>query len=207
MTRTKQQKSEFVSGLGAAFEFVKAISDEVRKLGGNDDDLRKVITQAKLRRQIAESILGRGGKFPSLIHAPELIPEYTDKDGKKCKWEVVEDVEPTPDLDIGKLKTRSFLKDSNKNGYIGGEEMRKRAAESKGGNLGLSDGKIMLVDGGKLIPKEFLDFYIPLPGTLLRGSGGHLNVPYLGFRDGRWDLRFGWLGGGWGDDGRLACSE
>jgi len=45
----KQQKSEFASGLGAAlFEFVKAISDEVRKSGGSDDDLRKVIAQADL---------------------------------------------------------------------------------------------------------------------------------------------------------------
>ena len=137
------------------------------------------------------------GRFASEIHAAELIPKG---------WTVVEDVEPTSDLDISKRKPSSFLKDSDKNGYIDGPEMRKRAPEFKG-NLGLSDGKIMLADGGKLIPKEFRDFYIPLPGTLLRDPDGRLHVPYLNFDVGRWVLSFDWLDDVWAGRGRLACSE
>lgn len=142
--------------------------------------------------------------FPSFIYAPELIPEYTDKDGNKRKWNVLEDIAPSQ-FDTNKLKPRSFLKTSDKKGYISGEEMRQRAVEFKG-NLGLVDGKRMLAEQDK-IPKEFRDFCIPLPGTLLRDSGGRLFVPCLRFGGRRWVLIFGWLGLGWRDGDRLACSE
>ncbi|TSC84638.1 MAG: hypothetical protein G01um101413_22 [Parcubacteria group bacterium Gr01-1014_13] len=195
MARTKQQKSEFVSGLGTGFEFVKAISDEVRKLGGSDDDLRKVITQTALRRKIAESIMvGRdGSKFPSLVHAAELIPEG---------WTVVEDV-VLSSFDVSGLKPRSFLKERETS--ISSEQMRKRAAEFHC-NLGLSDAKRMLAEQDK-IPVEFRDFYIPFPGTVLRDPGGDLSVPYLFFYGGRWRMDFVWLGNDWDVSDRFACSE
>ncbi|MEK7625268.1 MAG: hypothetical protein AAB467_02870 [Patescibacteria group bacterium] len=196
MPRTKQ-KSEFVSGLGSAFEFVKAISDEVRKQGGNDDDLRKVIAQEVLRKTIAKAIVGRdGNQFPSLALAAELIP---------TGWTVIEDVAPSA-FDISKLKPRSFLTAADTKGWITGEEMRKRAPEL-GGNLGLSDAPRLLADGGKAIPVKFRGYYIPLPGTKLRDSGGRLCVPCLGWGGERWYLDFVWLGRGWGGGGRLACSE
>lgn len=120
-------------------------------------------------------------------------------------WEVVEDVEPTPDLDISKLKPRSFFKDSDKNGYISGEEMRKRAQEFKG-NLGLSDGKRMLAEQDK-IPPEFRS-YIPLPGALVRDSDGKLRVPCLGWSyDHRWVLYFDFLSNDWFESDHFACNE
>ncbi|OGL68956.1 hypothetical protein A3B21_04425 [Candidatus Uhrbacteria bacterium RIFCSPLOWO2_01_FULL_47_24] len=136
-----------------------------------------------------------GGQFPCLIHAADLIPKG---------WTVVEDVNPTLDLDISKLVPRSFLKEGE--AVISGPEMRTRARELKG-NWGLSDGKRMLADKGKLIRAEFHPFYIPLAGTLLRGPGGGLDIPCLDFDGGRWYLYFGWLGHDWDDCGRLACSE
>lgn len=141
-----------------------------------------------------------GGQFPSIIHAADLIPKG---------WSVAiidgvpQDVAPS-EFDISKIKPRTFLKDGKPS--ISGEGMRKRAVELKG-NLGLSDGKRMLADGGKLIPIEFQCYYIPLPGTLLRDSDGYLHVPCLHFLGDRWCLSFFWLGNDWGAHDRLACSE
>ncbi len=51
------EKSEFVAAAGIVFDFVKAISGEVRNLGGSDDDLRKVVSQPHICRRIAEFIM------------------------------------------------------------------------------------------------------------------------------------------------------
>jgi len=56
MARTKGQ---FVSSFGTAFEIFKALSDEVAGLGGNDDELRKIISDESLRRQLAYGIRNR----------------------------------------------------------------------------------------------------------------------------------------------------
>jgi hypothetical protein len=83
--------------------------------------------------------------------------------------------------------------------------MRKRAVEFKG-NLGLSDGKRMLAEQDK-IPVEFRDFYILLPGTVLRDSDGDLYVPFLYWGGDRWYLGFYWLDYDWHVSARFACSE
>ena len=57
MVLCAKQGSKSVLGLDTALDFVQVISREVCELGGNDDDLRKVITQATLRRKIAELIV------------------------------------------------------------------------------------------------------------------------------------------------------
>jgi hypothetical protein len=145
-----------------------------------------------------------GGQFPSVIHAADLIPEYTDNKGNKRKWEVVEDVEPTPDLEVKKLKFKSFLKLGDGR-HIGGEEIRRRAVRRKG-NLGLSDAPRFLKQQ-KDIPIELRGKYMVLPGTKLRDSDGNLNVPSLYWSGDQWVLRFYWLVFGWHDYDRFACSE
>ena len=140
--------------------------------------------------------------FPSQIYCPELIPEYTDKNGSKRRWDVLEDVAPSQ-FDVGKLKPRSFLHGNESS--ISSEEMRKRARQFKA-NLGLLDGKRLLAEQDK-IPPEFRGFYIPLPDTLLRGSDGSVHVPDLYFHGDRWYLSFRWLGRDWDGRGRFACSE
>ena len=116
---------------------------------------------------------------------------------------VAQNVAPSQ-FDISKLKPCSFLKKDES--IISGPEMRRRAVQFKG-NLGLCDGKRMLAEQDK-IPKEFRDFYILLPGTLLRDPDGYLYVPRLYFLGGRWRLLFRWLnyGYGWDDCRCLACS-
>lgn len=84
MARTKQ-KSEFVSSAGTVFEFVKAISDEVRKLGGGDDDLRKVMSQPSLAKSIAGAIMGQNkpiAEFYTLLSDDEAVAWIVERAGK-----------------------------------------------------------------------------------------------------------------------------
>jgi hypothetical protein len=51
-------KSGFLRGFGKAVEVFKAIADTVLSLGGSDADLERIITDGKLRTQIAQLIMG-----------------------------------------------------------------------------------------------------------------------------------------------------
>lgn len=52
-----QERSSLLSAFGTCFQIVKAIVDEILSLGGNDEDLRKILKDADLRRKIASAIL------------------------------------------------------------------------------------------------------------------------------------------------------
>jgi hypothetical protein len=58
MSRTKT-KSEFVSSAGTVFELVKTLSDEVNSLGGNDDHLRRILSDKSVAREVAELLVGK----------------------------------------------------------------------------------------------------------------------------------------------------
>lgn len=53
-----RNKSEFVSASGTVFEIVKALSDEINSLGGDDSHLRKIISDRKLRKELAKKLVG-----------------------------------------------------------------------------------------------------------------------------------------------------
>lgn len=77
--------------------------------------------------------------YKSEQEAPPQTPHIST--GIFPDWEVVEDVEQMPNLDIAKMKFKSFLK--NGESYISGDEMRERAVALKC-NLGLSDAEYLL---------------------------------------------------------------
>lgn len=52
-----RQKSEFVSAIGVLFEIVKALAEEVYALGGSDNDLRRILKEHELRRNIAKLLV------------------------------------------------------------------------------------------------------------------------------------------------------
>lgn len=52
-----REKSEFLSGFGTAFQIFKAISDAVLAAGGNDNDLRRVLSDKDLAPKIADLIV------------------------------------------------------------------------------------------------------------------------------------------------------
>lgn len=58
MARTKA-KSEFVSGLATSTDILRVVSDEVHNLGGSDDNLRRIIGDRGLARQIAQLLVPR----------------------------------------------------------------------------------------------------------------------------------------------------
>ena len=120
----KPKKSEFLRSLGIFWQIWKSLTDEVLGLGGSDEDLRRIETDGKLRREVAELIVRRKEKkparplFPSERLAADLIPD---------NWEVVEDVEPS-EFEVGDLAFPGFLMEGET--CIDGEEMRRRAGPS-----------------------------------------------------------------------------
>ena len=131
-----------------------------------------------------------GNKFPSEIHAADLIPEYTDKNGNKKKWEIVEDIEPSK-FQVKDLEFISFLEKGEE--FVKGEVMRQRAVKLKA-NLGLCDGKYLLEHQDEIPAKLRGKKYVVLPGTVLYDSDGNLRVPCLCWDGDRWVLSFGWVG-------------
>ncbi|MDQ5938885.1 MAG: hypothetical protein QG603_824 [Patescibacteria group bacterium] len=57
-----RQKSEFVSALGTTFEMIKLIAEEVYSLGGNDNNMRTILKDHKLRQQIAKLLVTNLGE-------------------------------------------------------------------------------------------------------------------------------------------------
>lgn len=183
--------------------------DLYQKLDGKLNEIKRQMRQQggygfdpnRLDLALQAIIEGRfeavGTVFPSVALALDLIPEYN---GKKC--EVVEDVAPSQ-FDVAKLKAVSFLKGEEQ--IVRGKIMRKRAIELKG-NLGLVDGKRLLAEQVQ-IPVELREYFIVLPGTLLRDHDGDLHVPCLCWDGDQWVLSFDWLDDDWDGSDRLACSE
>lgn len=154
---------------------LEEIKRQLRQEGGypNDPQLLVLGLQAIIEGRF-ETL---GNLFPSVRFVPDLIPNG---------WTVLEDVEPTANLDVAKLKFVSYL--NGHESYIVGDEMRKRAV-MLGGNLGLSDAPRILCDQAKL-SVESHDYFILLPGTRLLRSDDVLVVPCLFWREGRRVLDF-----------------
>ncbi|MBI5221678.1 MAG: hypothetical protein HY979_02650 [Candidatus Magasanikbacteria bacterium] len=180
--------------------------DQYKKLDSKLDEIKRQLKQKNgypfdqqmLNRALQLVIDGQfvalGLQFPCQVHVPELIPD---------KWEVLEDVEPTADLDVSKLTFKSVLQGDED--WVNGDTMRGRAVTFKG-NYGLSDAPQFLAQQAK-IPVDLRDKYILLPGTKLRGPCGLLRVPCFYWRGDRWVLNFFWLGNDFRGRGRVACSE
>ncbi len=159
--------------------------------------MARVKQKSKVPRSIANanmlSNVLKKDNFPSLIFAADLIPD---------RWKVEKDVPLSKGININKLKPQPFLYGASI------DEMRKHATKFKG-NLGFADGKRMLAEQDK-IPVEFRDFYIPLPGTIMRNLFAiSLYLPYLVFYQEGWCLKFIWLGHvgyKWQSRARLASS-
>lgn len=70
-----RRKNPFVSAFGTAFAIFKALADEVLALGGSDDDLRRILTDATLREEIAKALVGKNQPEQSSVSAvsPKLL--------------------------------------------------------------------------------------------------------------------------------------
>jgi hypothetical protein len=187
-----RKKSEFLSAAGKMIEVWQALINAVLDKGGTDKDVRRVFTDKKLADDLANRILTKRIEFPSSKYVARFWP------GR----EVVEDVVPSPNLNIGDFEFIPFLRE-NEN-WVSGEEMRKRAVEIKA-NLGFVDA-VHLLRCEEKIPEELRRKFLVFPGTVLRDPDGDLCVVHLNWDRIHWCLNCSILGPGvtWHDDARLA---
>ena len=186
-----RQKSGLLSAMGTAFEIVKAMVDEVLNLGGSDDDLRRILTEPKLRKKIAELIV----KIKHIIDldADPFLPEgwqvEEHKKGGQLEWD------PT--------KVKLYLSENQRNNrVIQGNKLRAELANQPVLNANVLD---YLLAHPELIPEECKGKAVFFWGTIYRNSDGVLCVRCLYWIGGGWRWHYSrWLGDGWYVDGPAA---
>ena len=69
LSTKRDRKPAFVSSAGTAFQVFKALSDAISLLGGDDEDLRQLISSRDLARQVAELLVTRftGATYPVTV--------------------------------------------------------------------------------------------------------------------------------------------
>lgn len=128
----------------------------------------------------------------SAIEGRFLEPTGTFKrDMRKEGWKLLENTSRSLVSTSG-LELVSFLKDGD-GGSINGEELVLRARAELNANYSQEDAEYLLEHQDE-IPKEFQRYYLVFTGTVWEDSVGDRRVAYLHFGDGRWYLRFRWLG-------------
>jgi hypothetical protein len=70
-----RENSEFLSGFGTAFQIFKAISDAVLAAGGNDNNLRQVLSDKNLVSKIANLIVGERNVFRVVVDYGQVLVE------------------------------------------------------------------------------------------------------------------------------------
>lgn len=107
-----RQKSAFLSALGIVFQIWKTIVDSVMDVGGGDDDLRKILADKDLARNLSLLITGKASGIVELVKTShgffekidgvvvKYHPHYPDKEsgndyrlGQQVKAESVPTVE------------------------------------------------------------------------------------------------------------------
>ena len=90
-----QKKSGLLSACGTFFQIMKALIDEVLSLGGNDEDVRKILNNPDLCRTIAKAIMAHyylaeihpfGDGNGRTARAVEAMVLYANKINPYCFW-------------------------------------------------------------------------------------------------------------------------
>mgnify|MGYP001572432894 CR=1 FL=1 len=184
-----RQKSEFVSAFGTSFEIFKRLADEVLAQGGGDDDLRRVLNDDIVVRDMV-SVLRGSVVVQAIEHLVNCdvhphIPSGWSLDGKGTehrKGGIVKLERRGEDLYANGRKIELFLAEGQK-GIIEGYVLRKVLANEPVLNANVLD---YLLEHPELIPESWKGKYVFFWGDVYRVSDGLLCVRYLC-----------WLGGGW----------
>lgn len=105
------------------------------------------------------------------------------------------------------LRLKSVLAADEKN--INGGEYEKRIAPKLNVALGYQHAEWLVQHQDEfpelmaLLGKVYIDF----PGLVVVNAGGSRAFPCLGQRGGRWSVRWGWVGDGFDQDGRVGVSS
>src|SRR3989338_3273042 len=78
-TEMSRRKDEFVRATGTAFEILKRIVNTVAAKGGNDDDLRRILSPCGLADRLAEAIVASRFTTDTGIVVSTFMPVTVDR--------------------------------------------------------------------------------------------------------------------------------
>ena len=195
------KKSEMVSVLGSVFEIVKAIWNAVLELGGTDDDMRNVLRQKDLAKDLALVILGRADVV--LKKAKEYIIDLDAPLRMLDDLTLLPDAEQLPLRVSGKVKfdpTKVSLHLDKRQGnglWINGNKLRKKLENVS--VYGAQYGEFLYANQ-HLIPEGWKEAKtIFFWGSIFRSSSGNYFVSCLSFGGSQWYWSNRWLGKDWNE--------
>ncbi len=196
-----RQKSEFLSARGILFEIVKFLIEEVKDLGGSDEHIRRIKSDKKLRRTLAELIVESG---KAALRVFRVSVNYAD-----ARWSTLEgpytyvnsDLEPKHFPINGKGESEVTME------YVTFDHEPTTTQEvldeiERRGNLRRPD---------RAEAESFIDAYpeekdkypiIGLCGALV-GRDGRRDVACVRAHESRRRLAFGWLAYRWAQSCRF----
>ncbi len=182
-------KSDFIKAMGTGWEIFLAIVNEVLALGGNDEQLRRILTSKTLRRQIAELIVNTTTKvvltLTSLIEVGKY--DWVNSDITEARF-------PMPENFTLGAEPKLYHLNRNISSEKAIEEMAKD---------GFRPATIWdLLDFGAKNPELQRQFPIVALGSVCRVSVRRF-VACLGRDDSGRSLNLDWYGRGWGGGGRF----
>ncbi len=189
-----KKKSDFLKGMGKAFEIFKAIVNAVLDIGGDDSDLDRILTDSDLHKQIADIIV-KTKKVVGDIYTATVDYGMSLADMIKAgKYDWVNDditVEHFPITGSGKVEVSFELVHLNKS--ISSKEVLLHMEKN---NLRPATLAELLAFGAKY-PEKQREFPIIALGSSWVNRDGNRRVPYLYGYDSERYLDLSWFGGAW----------
>lgn len=190
-------KSEFLSAFGKAFEIWKSLVDEVKNLGGGDEDILRVKTDGALRKKLAELIVSGKEQVKRLLEfvTTVTVPAVARLVAKDC---FKQDVSPEAAVKI------SCIGDNFKAKFSGKIEVDVPAAELKIHRLCEASLDAPIITAlGDCYETTLAHLWTLLSrqpngeqGVLL--VNGYANIFYVrDLEGGLWAVGARWYGGGW----------
>ena len=195
-----RQKSELLSALGTSFELVKAIVDEVLDLGGSDEDVRGILKDESLRKQVAKLIVQASAiqsTFKVVVDYGKNLAEMIS--AGKYDW-VNDDItkEHFPVKGSGQREVEVVL-------FHFGRAISSEDVIAEMDKVGYRPARIEELLGlGVAYPELQKEFPIVALGSVWRDPRGYRHVPCLGWLDARRRLRLDWFEYGWHEGCRFA---
>lgn len=188
-------RSEFVSAAGKVFEFVKGIAQEVQDLGGNDEDLGRVLSEKALRRQIAQLILGNHKEqkenlflvsinYDLSVEAMVRAGDYDYQNSDITERNFPSEEKGTRELELHLVHF---------NRVMSSDDVKRELAK-----LGLRPATLKeLLAFGALYKEEQRKYPIVALGSVWQYWDGNRDVPYLVGYSGYRDLNLRWDDADW----------
>jgi hypothetical protein len=189
--------SELLKNFGKMFEVVKTLVNAVLDMGGNDEDILRILKDKKLAQKFAEMLLAeRGISVPdgceiiSVDYALKLIDAITAAAFDWKNDDIVEKNFPNQAHETGEQNLTVKL-------YHFGKDMSSEDVVSAMDKDGFRPATLReLLAYAVKNPDEQRKYPIVGLGSVW-GHGGHRSVPYLDLGGGGRELGLGWWSDGW----------